>query len=349
MMIKVAIDSGPLSGGDAVRGIGFHTKLLLNYLNNIEGLKVDALDVRKENVARYDLIHYQKFHPYFLSIPFFKKGKSVLTIHDLIYFIYPKAYPSGIRGRVIYWLQKILIKKMDAIITISETSKKDIVRLLSIPAEKIYVIYLAPGEMFKRVDEEKKRLIKKKYNLPDKFVLYLGDVNYNKNLLTLCRAVKMVGIPLVIVGKQAAEKDFDRGHPETQPLARLLKEYGDDKSIIRLGFIPDEDLVGVFNLATLYSQPSFYEGFCLPILQAFACGTPVIASKIQTHVEVDGNACLYADPKDPADFASKIKLLLKDAKLRQELIAKGSQKVKEYSWDRVAKETADVYKKVLTL
>jgi glycosyltransferase involved in cell wall biosynthesis len=340
-MTKVAIDSGPLSGGDAVRGIGFHTKLLLDHLNNIEGLKVDALDVRKENVARYDLIHYQKFHPYFLSIPLFKKGKSILTIHDLIYLIYPKAYPSGIRGRFIYRLQKVLIKKMDAIITISETSKKDIIRFLNIPQEKITVVHLAAKPIYKKVE------VKPHNDLPGRFVLYVGDVNYNKNILTLCTACKLAKIPLVIVGKQAADNNFDTKHSENRSLTKLVEKYGNDKDIIRLGFIPDEELLTIYNQATLYAQASYYEGFDLTLLEAFACGLPVVASKNQAHTEIAGDACLYADPKDPADFAKKIKQVLTDDNLRKDLIIRGKNKVKEYSWDKVAKETADVYKKVV--
>ena len=345
--MKIAIDSGPLSSGDSVRGIGVHTKLLLDCLLKIKTVEVDAFDVRKEDTSKYDLIHYQKFHPYFLSLPLFKKGKSVLTIHDLIYLIYPKAYPSGIRGKLVYWLQRMLVKKMDAIITISETSKKDIVRFLNIPAEKINVIHLAAGGNFKPISDKMfLASIRAKYHLPDQFVLYVGDVNYNKNIFTLCKACKSLKIPLVIVGKQAAEKDFDRAHPETQPLVKFLREFGEDKGVIRLGFVPNEELVAIYNLASLYSQPSYYEGFGLPLLEALASGTPVVASKIQAHVEIADDACLYADPKDPADFADKIKQVLEDNNLRKELITKGKAKAREYSWDKVAKETVAVYEKV---
>lgn len=346
-MIKIAIDSGPLLRGDFVRGIGLHTKLLIDYLSKIKDIEFDVIDVQKEDVSKYDIIHYQKFNPYLLSIPILKKGKSILTIHDLIYLVYPKAYPSGIRGKLTYWLQKALVKKMDAIITISETSKKDIIRFLGISAEKITVIYLAAEENFKKIDNKYLlNAVKEKYHLPSQFVLNVGDINYNKNILTLARACKKAKIPLVLVGKQAAEKDFDRTHPENQPLVKVLSEFGKDRNIVRLGYVPDDELLVIYNLATLYSQPSYYEGFGLSIIKAFACELPVVASKIQAHVEVAHEACLYADPKDPADFAEKIKLVLNDTSLRKELIAKGLAKAKEYSWAKVAKETADVYKKV---
>lgn len=352
-MIKIAIDSGPLKSGDSVRGIGVHTKLLTEHLKKIKDVKVDLVDFSTNHQSlftNHEIVHYQKFRPYFLSFPIFKKGKSIVTIHDLIYLIYPKAYPPGIRGTLTYLLQKMLIKQVDAIITISETSKKDIVRFLGIPTEKIHAIYLAPREIFKLIkDTSILYSIEVKYRLPEKFVLYVGDVNFNKNILTLCKACKLAKTPLVIVGKQATAADFDRTHPETQPLVKLLGQYGEDKDIIRLGFVPDEDLVAIYNLAILYCQPSYYEGFGLPILEAFACGVPVVASKIQAHVEIAGDACLYADPQNPRDFAKKISEVINDEELRKELIEKGNQKVKEYSWDKVARETAEVYRKVISV
>ena len=346
-MIKVAIDSGPLKSGDSVRGIGFHTKLLTEHMTKVKDVRFDIVDVRKENLDSYDLIHYQKFHPYFLSIPLTKKKKSVITIHDLIYLLYPDKYPSGIRGRIIYEMQKILVKRMDAIITISETSKKDIVRFLGIPAEKIFPVHLAARDTFKVITNQKYLdSVKKKYALPEKFVLYVGDVNCNKNLPTLCKAVKAAKTTLVIVGKQAVSKDFDKNHPENKSLVKLLKEYGNDSSIKRLGFVDDEDLVALYNLATVYVQPSFYEGFGLPLLEAFACKLPVIASKIQAHVEIGGEAPLYVDPKKYEDFSEKIRMVMNDEKLRKDMISKGLDKVSEYSWDKTANETAEVYRKI---
>ncbi|HJX59005.1 MAG TPA: glycosyltransferase family 1 protein [Patescibacteria group bacterium] len=347
-MIKVAINSGPAKSGDALRGIGVHTVNLVKHLRLLKDLDVDVVDFSKTDLSRYDIAHYQKFHPYFFSIPFSKKTKTVLTIHDLIYLIYPKKYPAGIKGRLRFWIQKLLINKSDAIITISETSKKDIVRFLGIPHEKIHVVYLAPREIFKPIGNRTLlKGIKIKYGLPDKFVLYVGDVNYNKNVLGLCEAAKMAKTPLVIAGKQSISEDFDRGHPENKPLAKLLKVYGDDKDIIRLGFVPDEDLVGIYNLASVYCQPSFYEGFGLPVLEAFASGSPVVAAKTQALVEIAEPAALFADPKDPKDIAEKIAMVLKDVTLRSQLIETGKILVRKYSWDKVARETHNVYKEIL--
>ena len=347
-MIKVAIDSGPTTSGDKLRGIGIHTSELIKHLRNIKDLKVDLVDFKNTNLGEFDIIHYPKFNPYFISLPFKKIGKTVITIHDLIYLLYPKAYPPGIKGSLKFWLQKVLIKNVDAVITISETSKKDIIRFLDIPSELINVIYLAPLSIYRKVDAQHRLLaVKRSYHLPDKFVLYVGDVNYNKNLSGLAEACKIAKIPLVIVGKQAASTDFDSNHPENKPLVNFLNRYGNDKDIIRLGYVPNEDMVVIYNLASIYCQPSFYEGFGLPILEAFACETPVVASKISAHLEIAGDSALFADPKDPNDMAKKITMMLKDNKLKLEYINRGSSKVKNYSWEKTARETFRVHQKVL--
>jgi len=131
-MIKVAIDKGPLSSGHAVRGVGAYTRELIKALHEKtkkrKNLKIDAVDFEKADLTKYDIVHYPYFHPFFLTLPFNKPAKTVVTIHDLIPLIYPKHYPPGIRGMFKFKLQKYLIKRVDGIITPSETSKKDIVR-----------------------------------------------------------------------------------------------------------------------------------------------------------------------------------------------------------------------------
>lgn len=357
---KIAIDSGPLTSGHKVRGIGAHTSELLRTL------KIPGVDFSKADLSKFDVLHYTSFHPFFISLPWQKprNTKIVLTIHDLIPLIYPKHYPGGIKGGIRLAINKFLIRKnVDAIITISETSKKDICRFLGVHPDKVHVVYLAPRKIFKKLKigsvskngENLKLKIAKKYGLPDFFALYVGDVNYNKNIPTLIKACKLTKIPLVICGKQALEietlgredltmlkgpKDwirylFGKPHPELAHFQDLLKEFNHGKSVIRLGFVPDEDLVAIYNLASVYVQPSFYEGFSLPILEALACGTPVVASKIQVHVEIAGRAVTFADPNDPKDFVRAIETPVRGRKLPR-----------KYSWEKTAKETLEVYAKI---
>lgn len=217
---------------------------------------------------------------------------------------------------------------------------------MKIPEEKVFVVYLAAEDFYKplKIDDWSKE-IREKYHLPQRFVLNLGDVNYNKNLLNLAKACKKVVIPLVVVGKQAVQEDVP-SHTENIPFKNFLKIYGRDKDIVRVGYVLDCDLVKIFNLASLYCQPSFYEGFGLGILKAFACGTCVVASKIQAHVEIAEDAALFADPFSVQDLTKKIKMVLDNDSLRQVLVKKGLAEVKRFSWDKTALDTMQVYKKV---
>ena len=300
--MKVAFVSGVNSNLDAVRGIGAHNSELFKQFEKLK-TQIEIVDSTK----KADVTHITKFHPFFISLPFIKPSKKVvLTIHDLIQLIYPKHYPPGLKGRINFLINKFLIwKNVDAIITISETSKKDICRFLRVQPDKVHVIYLAAKKIFKPIANHQSLITtRRKYNLPDSFALYVGDVNYNKNIPGLIEMCKEVKISLVIVGKQAYEirdKDRELNHPELNHLKNL-----DWSNVITLGFVPDEDLVVIYNLCDVYVQPSFYEGFALPILEARACGAWVIATRIQAHVEI-----MEGD--------------------------------RSYSWEKTAKETLEVY------
>ncbi len=304
--MKVGIHLGGVQGGHEVRGIGVHTSELMRALKILryKDIKVSEFD----SGEKYDLIHYTVFKPFSFSIPFRKPAKKVvLTIHDLILLIYPSHYPGGIKGNLIFLIQKLLIKKnVNAIITISETSKKDICRFLGVNPSIVHVIYLAPKKIFSPITNHQSLItVQKKYGLPSSFALYVGDVNYNKNIPGLIEMCKQANIPLVIVGKQAKEiRDIDKSHAELIHLKGL-----DWSNVTCLGFVPDEDLAVIYNLTDAYIQPSLYEGFSLPPLEAKACGTWVIATKIQTHVEI-------LDSK------------------------------RNYSWEKTAKETMEVYRTV---
>lgn len=347
--MKVAIDTGSITSGHSVRGIGVHTKFLIEYLKKMKGVEVEAVDFGTTDLSKYDIVHYPSFNPFFINLPFAKRIKTVLTIHDLIYLIYPKHYPPGIKGQIKFILNKFLIRKTDAIITISETSKKDIVRFLGVAPEKVFVIYLAPNPIFEKIkDKSLLSRVAKKYGLPKDFVLYVGDVNYNKNIPGLVKACELAGLPLVIVGKHALElEEKDLNHPELSHLRQILKSFEDGRKVMRLGYVSDEDLVVIYNLATLYCQPSFYEGFGFPVLEAFSCGTPVVASRIQAHVEIAEGGALFVNPKEPRDIASKMKRFLEDGELRKKYSLLGRKIVKSFTWKKTARETLEVYGKVL--
>ena len=354
--MKIAIDSGPLTSGHSVRGVGVYTREIIEVFRKLtserKDIKIVPLDFStqrsKLKAQRFDLLHFTYFNPFVLTLPLKKPTKTVVTIHDLIPMIYPKNYPPGIKGKLRFFLQKYLIRNVDGIITPSETSKKDIVRFLGVPAGKIRVIYEAPREVFRRLEIRDQSLvgIRKKYNLPSRFVLYVGDVNYNKNILGLADSCKIAKIPLVIVGKQAVSNDIDFTHLENQTYKLFLEKYEKDTSILRLGYVSDEDLVSIYNLALVYCQLSFYEGFGLSVLEAMACGTPVVCAKTQALVEIAQDAALFADPKNTEDLARAITKILKNEKTKKLFVKKGFERAKMFSWERAARETIDLYKSV---
>lgn len=333
-MLKVYLDTKPLVGSHAVRGIGTYTRNLEQELGKSRDVKL--IHTQKDA----DLVHLPYFDLFFNTLKVDKNVPTIVTIYDVIPLIYPKQYPPGIRGRLNFLRQKKELAKVAAIITISETSKKDIVRFLDTPPEKVHSIHLAPGRSFKKLE------IAKRYGLPQRFVLYVGDVNYNKNLSALAAACKKIGTPLVMVGKQAAQKDINLRHPENHSFAQFLKEYGREPQVMRIGFVPDSDLVKIYNLATVYCQPSLYEGFGLPVLEAMACGTPVVAARTQALVETAEGEAIFVDPKSAADIASGLMKVLENPELQRELSERGLEHVKRFSWAKTVDETIQVYQKV---
>lgn len=369
--VKIAINTSPLELGHKVRGIGIYTRELIKAIKALESKDIFIFDLnfKEIDLSKFDVVHYPYFHPFFLTLPIKKPAKVVLTIHDLIQLIYPKQYQPGIKGSVNFFIQKFLAKKVDHIIVPSETTKKDVIRFLGVPHEKITVIFEAPRSIFRQLPSSSKKLneVRKKYKLPIKFALYVGDVNYNKNVLLLIRACKLTNLELVICGKQAREIEdggvnlktlsgprdilrflFNIPHPELTHLENLTSEFRNNAKVHRLGFVPDEDLAAIYNDAFVYIQPSFYEGFGLPVLEAMECGTPVIVSRTNALVEIADGAALVADPNNPNDLAQKISTLLKDAPQRAALVKEGKKRISAFSWKKAGEQTVEVYRKVLS-
>ena len=319
------------------RGVGFYAQFLKEALSHLP-----SVELTRKNP---DIVHYPYFDLFYPTLPFIKKIPSIVTIHDLNPLVFPKLYPKGIRAMMALFWQRIALGNVSAIVTDSLASKRDIVKLFNVNPKKVFVTPLSVDPVFQEEPTPKQIAhVKAKYDLPEKFVLYVGDVNYNKNLFGLAEACKQANIPLVIVGKQAKSEEIGRKHIENRPFVRFLHKFGADPSIIRVGFVPDEDLAVIYNLATLYCQPSFYQGFGLAVLEAFASGCPVISSKVQALVEIGEPACVFFDPKDPKNMAEKISTVLADEVLRNQLTETAKVFVKNYSWEKTARETLNVYK-----
>lgn len=346
-MINVAIDINPLSTASKFRGVGAYTRKLVEALKYQEGLKILTFE-GKEVPAEADLVHYPYFSPFFLTLPFFPAKKHVVTIHDLIPLVFPEAYPPGLKGNLKFFIQKLLLKKAEMIITDSESSSADIVKFIRYPKEKIAVIYLSADSKLKKISDKKiLNSIRKKFNLPNEFVLYIGDVNYNKNLPALVRACRLIKIPLVIVGKQAVSTDFNPSHIENRSLVELTSLVEGQKDVIRTGFVTEEEKSGLYSLATVYCQPSLYEGFGFPLLEAMTCGCPVVASRTSSLPEIGGKAVYYVDPYNIDDISRGIKTVFEDDALRAKMIKDGLAQAKKFSWEKTARETIKIYEKVL--
>ncbi|KKQ95755.1 MAG: mannosyltransferase B-like protein [Candidatus Woesebacteria bacterium GW2011_GWB1_43_14] len=350
--MRVAVDIAPLYGGHAARGMGVYTKNLLDSLQRISSdfrVEVEGFQFSKDKgrIKKYDLVHYPYFDLFYLSLPFVKYTKTVVTVPDVIPLLYPNRYPPGTRGKIKHFLQKKSLNECEAVITLSETSKKDIVRYLGVPEDRVYPIHLAPGFNFAKQDRQALRMVRSKYKLPQHYVLYVGDVNYNKNLLQLIKAVKRTNMAIIIVGKQASINEFDRDHIENLSLKILQDRYRKDKNVIRLGYLEGSEFMSIWQMATVYCQPSLYEGFGLPILEAFQVGLPVVASKIQTHIEIAGDAAVYFDPKNSKDLEEKLRLITNNKVQDKNDVNKGKKCLAKYSWLKTARQTMAIYQKVV--
>jgi glycosyltransferase involved in cell wall biosynthesis len=295
--------------------------------------------LRKEKV---DLVHYTKNLGAFLT-----PCKTIITIHDLTTLILKETH-SAID--VLYWriVEPFMIQQADEIIAVSHETKWDIIKMYQVPENKITVIHWAPSESFRILDDV--ALINKvrvKYGLPVEFILFVGILAKKKNLSTLIRSFALLKrdsrLPhkLVIVGRKY-QQSSDRH------VLSLVRELDLENEVIFTGLVPDADLPALYNASDLFVIPSLHEGFGIVCLEAMACGVPVVASRTGALPEVVGEAgILVEDPTDKEQLAQAIGQVLWDTDLRKELIAKGSERARMFSWDKAARQTMWVYQKAL--
>lgn len=350
--MRVAIDTSPLQDGHRVRGVGVYTKLLIESLQKYEPKHSYHFFTQGQKVPKnVDLVHYPYFDPFFLTLPLFKSKPTVVTIHDLIPIAYPDKFPRGIRGEVKWQIQRLSLRGVKMIITDSQASKGDIHKFSGIRKKNIGVVYLAPAELFQPItDARLLDKIRKRYNLPGPYLLYVGDVNWNKNVAGLLRsfaAIKPSQTPkdlrLVLVGKAFTDDTIT----ETVQLNTLLTKLDLRDRVVRSGYVPEEDLAALYSTACVYVQPSFAEGFGLPILEAMACGCPVIAANASSLAEIAGPA-IQVDPHNFSKITQKIlEVLHWDTATDRDARGKSLQWASRFSWRKVAAETAAVYEKVV--
>jgi glycosyltransferase involved in cell wall biosynthesis len=269
-------------------------------------------------------------------VPFFVNAKSVVIIHDLAYFI-PElnAYPL-IDTLYMTSMIRSSLSRADIIVSVSENTKKDLVEIIGTNANRIKVVHEAADQKYRQVtDRLKLDEVKSKYNLSDNFIFYSGSLSPRKNMLRFLTAFNLIKdtVPhkLVLTGGKSW-KDGD--------VRQLISQLGD--SVIKLGYVPDEHMPFIYNLADLFVYPSLYEGFGLPPLEAMACGCPVIASNSSSIPEVVGDAAVMIDPYDINEIADTMYKVLTDNNLRNQMINKGLKRAEEFSWEKSARSIVEL-------
>lgn len=344
--MKIGLDVSKMHNLSRSRGIGYYAQNLYESIKKYTHIDIKLIE-EKSNYNNFDLIHFPFFDLYKNSLPLKISKPFIVTIPDLIPLQFSQHYPSGIRGKANFWLQKLALKKAKGIIAISDTVKEDVEKILKIKSDKVFSIPLAPSEIYKKITD-KKLLdnIKNKYRLPDRFILYVGNVNWNKNILNLAEASIKSGQILVIVGSSFMDKT-NLNHPEKQSLKVFLQKYENSSRIKLIGFVPDNDLVAIMNLADCLIFVSFYEGFGLPILEAQSCGTPVITSDISATAEIAGSGALLVNPENPVEISNSIIKIFSSEKIKKDLIKKGWENLEKYSWEKTAHKTVEVYRQCI--
>lgn len=285
--------------------------------------------LRKEKV---DVVFNPK-----LSIPLFTRSKKVLMIHGAEQFAVPTAFPlyDRIYVRIFMPLYGIFA---DKILTATKIGIDDLSKYLHLPKSKFTYVYEGVSKSFQVISKDKLKEVKAKYNLPDKFILFISGLTPLKNLKRVMKSYDIIAekydYNLVIAGF--------RKFKFIEDLEQVAKIKNSNK-IKFCGFIPDEDLPAFYNLATLYIYPSLYEGFGLPVLEAFGSGCPVVTTQTGCTREVADGAAVLADPYSIDDITAKMELVLTDDKLRGEMIEKGLERVKHFSWEKCAAETIKVF------
>jgi len=275
-------------------------------------------------------------------LPPLARCKSVVTIHDCIHLRFPQYLPN--RAALTYARAQMgsAARRSHRILTVSEASKRDILHYFPVHPEKITVIYNAIDERFAvPPPEEDVQRVAERYQLRDKFVLYVGNVKPHKNLERLIDAFHLLrqspgldDVKLVLIGDEISRY---------AALRRAVHRYNLHKFVRFLGFLPDEMLAIVYRLAGVFVFPSLYEGFGLPPLEAMASGTPVVTSNVSSLPEVTGDAALLVDPTSAEAIADAMRRVLTDATLASDLSARGLRRAREFSWEHAATRIRDIY------
>jgi len=293
------------------------------------------------NSQHLDVVHFPDHILPLLPI----NAKKIITVHDLAFIRHPEYYNPSKR-----WYKQLLtpfsLKRADKIIAVSEYTKSELIQIYHISEDKITVVPNGISSLFrpKVLDRDSRERTLKRFGFDfDRFILFAATLEPRKNLLTLLDSFEEIArhrgeIGLVICGKKGWL--YEESLKRIEALARLLK-------IKYLGYVSDENLVELYNLAEVFVYPSFYEGFGFPPLEAMACGVPVVTSNVSSLPEVVGDAVLKVEPQDKGQIAKAILSVLDNKDLAREIVRKGQERAKMFTWEKTAAKTFEVYYNVI--
>jgi glycosyltransferase involved in cell wall biosynthesis len=293
--------------------------------------------------ARIDLLH----SPYWTN-PLWSPWPTVVTVHDVIQLVLPE-YRALARQRVYFGIVTRALRKATAIITVSECSRQDLIRTVGIPEERVSVVENAIPETLQPVtDQDLLDAVRVRYGLGERFVLYLGANDLRKNLNRLIRAYAALprslrdAHQLVVAGRQ-----WPHDHPLYPDPRLVVRELGLEDRVVFTGGIPEEEKATLLSAATVFAFPSLYEGFGIPVLEALACGTPVLTANGSSLPEVTGDAAVLVDPTSVEAIRDGLATLLESPERRRDLAARGIERASRYRWSEVAERTVQVYQRAV--
>ncbi len=267
--------------------------------------------------------------------------RTVVTIHDVISWSHPGTndWMDDLIQR--YWLPRV-VPPADAVITVSQTSKAEVVKHLKVPASRVRTVYHGVAPLYHPAAAHDIATIRARYGLPKGYILFVGSANERKNLHLLVDTWARLW-------REGERRSLVLVGPHSQKRAGImekLRRLDIEQHVIFTGYVPETDLPALYSGADLFVYPSSYEGFGLPPLEAMACGSAVVCSNASSLPEVVGDAALTVDPCDQEALLQAMQRLLTDVHLREEFRQRGLERASQFSWERAARETVDVYRKV---
>jgi glycosyltransferase involved in cell wall biosynthesis len=286
---------------------------------------------------------YTLFHGTNYDIPLWRRCPTVVTIHDLSVLLYPEMHPRTLVRRARRRLP-IMARSADMIITATEAGRREVCEHLKVEPERVCVTPYAPRRNFQPVPQAETIEVRRRLRVEDEFLLFVGTIEPRKNLLTLLRAFEEIlgttrlRTQLVIAGKEGWLTD---------ELYAYVERAGFHGRLRFTGYLREDELAALYSSCSLFIYPSLYEGFGLPPVEAMACGAPVITSRVESITEVVGEAAYLIEPTNVTALAEGIVKLLEDGEARGRLKQKGRARALEFTWEKTAQKTLDVYRQTL--